>query len=354
MHGGDIYNNKIKYDFSVNLNPYAPYEEVTDTIYDSVKHINQYPEYDSNMLRKALANTYGLDYEWVCVSNGASEAIRSIVNAVQPQKVYIEVPAFSGYEYAAGMLNQVDITYVTRTERLSSVSIEYMPGSLVFVANPANPTGYSCTADELMNLYEKVSKCGAYLIVDESFILLSEKYDQSMIEKIKQTPEELRNLFVVRSFTKSFSIPGIRLGYFVCADKNMVSRAFKMQSEWSVSTIAQETGIECLKYADRVKSDYEKIRTERELLMERLNEQGFNVFNSDTCYVLFSGPNYLYDDLREKCILIRDCSDYIGIERFKRCEGNLSEKVYRVAVSTRENNEILVGAIEKIISKHRG
>ena len=359
MHGGDIYNNKIEYDFSVNVNPFGPYEEVKEAVVDAVSNLNVYPEYSSETLKKSISEYHNIPSEWVCVTNGASEALSAIIGNQYIHDVIIETPSFLGYEASLNPEQQLH-TYTRNT--FLKLNENMIPrNSILVLGNPSNPTGDYTDAFIVNSLYKRVRDARGILLVDESFLSLSDYAEKSLIKYIEKDPEYYDSLVVVRSFTKSFSIPSIRLGYFVCSDNFFVNVIQNSLPEWNISKIAQVAGIECIKSASRVADDYKKIKALKKRMEGKLKELGFLVYESATNYILFAGKNDLYEKLLEKKILIRDCSDYRGIDEvidkmlcsdLSMNSNNLSVSgtgIYRIAVKTKEENDILIKAIEEIL-----
>lgn len=377
MHGGDIYNNRIEHDFSVNLNPFGPYPEVKNAVRDAVENISAYPEYGAVSLKEELikklsenvalcssdeSESENQEKQFHClnaaITNGASEGIMSIVRAVNASNAIVEVPSFFGYEYALNASEKINVDYVFRNEILKD-DFSIKNNSLVMIANPTNPTGEFSDISEIDSLYLKIKDAGSYLIIDESFISISDFYMSSFIEKIYEKPDYYDRLFIIRSFTKSFSIPGVRLGYVVSSNISIMDRLNKMLPEWNVSVLALAAGKECLKHTDRLLGDVNKIKIEREYLVGELRGLGLKVLESCTPYVLFTGKNGLYEALLEKGILIRNCDNYRGINIYKKWlnphldrESKCDEVgIYRAAVKTREENEILINEMKGILNE---
>jgi len=358
MHGGNIYTNEIEYDFSVNLNPYGPYKEVMDAMVNCIKDISHYPQYGSESLKKSISDYYGISHSFVCVTNGASEAITALANVFFSTETIIEVPSFSGYKFATSAKGHV--TYLSRNSFLKQNENMIKRDSLLMMGNPANPTGEYTDIFKIEPLYERVKNAEAYLMIDESFILLSDYSDHSFVNKIKENPEYYDRLIVVRSFTKSFSIPGVRLGYIISSNKRLQKVLTRRIPEWNVSLISQVAGEECIKNIYRLSEDYKKIKENRMYLEKELNKLGLETFKSSSSYILFTAPSYLYSKLLEKKILIRNCNDYSGIDEIRKgllCENMYSDNrsdsvndgIFRVSVKTKEENDYLINTIRQVL-----
>ena len=340
MHGGDIYNRKIEYDFSVNLNPYMPTENIKDAIAKSSNMIDNYPDYRCEELVTKLSNTLDVDRNFIVLTNGASEGIVTSIRAIKPDTGVIFEPAFSGYERALKALETPNICHISSYEDGDD---NYSNGvcinsnlSVFFLASPSNPDGIQLAREEIKEIYSKVNQSNNYLILDECFINLSDDRNATMIEEIKKYPDYYDHLIVLRSFTKTFSIPGIRLGYVVSSNTVLLKKIKDNLPEWNISTPAMMAGIVCLD--SQYKLDINNIKIEREYISSELRNLDIYVVPSNSVYILFKARDDLYELLLKKGILIRDCSDYYG----------LSKGYYRVAVKKHNDNEKLIHEIKSI------
>ena len=173
------------------------------------------------------------------------------------------------------------------------------------------------------------------------------------------------NLFVLKAFTKLYSMAGLRLGYGLCSDGNLLERLREVRQPWSVSGLAQKAGEAALKDLDFVRRTREVVGTEREWMRGELEKLGFTVYGSRANYVFFkafqgegdTGPDspsgrdmqtppkgWLYHRLLEHKVLIRSCSNYPGLNR----------SFYRVCVKTREENRRLMEYMGKAVKEENG
>ena len=361
MHGGDIYNNEIEYDFSVNINPFGPYEEVINAARKATSKLTVYPQYESVKLREKIALLHGVNVENVCVTNGASEAINTIIKNRYITDVIIETPSFYGYEKSVHKEQQL-YTY-TRNSFLKLNENLINRNSVLVIGNPSNPTGEYTDNFIIDSLYKRVKATGSLLLVDESFLALSDYYSNSLIDVIKENPDYYDRLIVVRSFTKTFAIPSVRVGYFISTNERIVNSIMNELPEWNVSCIAQACAMECLNHIDRIKDDVLRIRSLRRKLTNDLKKLGCLVRESHTNYVLFAANSSLYEQLLNRKILIRELSDYRGIDEIKEkllCNNISSETYYnvsglslfRVCVKKEKENAILINAIKEVLEKN--
>lgn len=354
MHGGNIYGNEIEYDFSVNLNPLGPPDAVREALAAALNHVEEYPDPEYRELRRALANYRQLAEEQLVLGNGASELIPGIIRALAPKTCMVTAPCYSGYETALNaaapscrihriFLREEDD--FTLPENICQEIARVKP-DLLILTNPNNPNGKRISANRLREIAGACRTAGTVLLMDECFLALSGGDEDSLIHRIGE--EGLPPTVVLRAFTKTFAIPGMRLGYAVCSG-SLAARIQRELPEWNLSVFAQYAGLAALEAATPetvipgtsgyLAASVEMIAQEREYLTAELKKLGIRVFPSDANYILFqSRDRELHRKLLDKGILIRDCRDYHG----------LTAGFYRAAVRTRRENTALLRCLRNI------
>lgn len=339
MHGGDIYRNKVKLDFSVNVNPLGPPENVLTAVRKSMGQLSCYPDPACGELREKLALRHHLPVEQVIAGNGASELIFALVRAVRPRKALVTAPGFSEYERALRTVG-TDMHYAALSEDLAERIREVKP-DLVLIANPNNPTGQMYEKRELLAAARACMSCGATFAVDECFLELSDPGESaSLIPSLRSVSGNGRAA-VLRAFTKTYSIPGIRIGYMFVSDTRFGDLVRAQLPDWNCSGPAQAAGIACLNTDPSwLAKARREIFAERRYLYKELAKAGVRVFPSAANFVVvYRAAGDLYERLLSRGILIRDCSDYRG----------LGKGYYRIAVRRHEENEILIREIRRIL-----
>ena len=207
----------------------------------------------------------------------------------------------------------------------------------MFLANPNNPTGALLDWDFLRKILDICREKEIVVVADECFIDFCEDGYSLLGET-----ENYRNLIVVQAFTKIFSIPGVRLGYLVCSNENILLAIQRHLPEWNTSVVAQAAGMACIKETDFIKETRAYVKKERQFLETELGKAGFTVYSGQADFILMyddkplDKEKPLYDYLLQRGILIRDCQSFRG----------LSEGYYRIAVKKHEENIILLRAIQ--------
>lgn len=354
MHGGNIYGNEIEYDFSVNLNPLGPPKSVRDALAAALNHVEEYPDPEYRELRRGLANYWQLAEDQIVPGNGASELIPGIIRTLSPKTCMVTAPCYSGYEtalnaaapscriYRIPLRAEDDFTLPENICR----EIAHVKPDLLILTNPNNPNGKRISANRLREIAGACRGAGTVLLIDECFLALSGGDVDSLIHRIGE--EGMPPTVVLRAFTKTFAIPGVRLGYAVCPG-SLAARIQRELPEWNLSVFAQYAGLAALEAAapetvtpgtsGYLAASVEMIAQEREYLTAELEKLGLRVFPSDANYILFqSRDRELHRKLLDKGILIRDCRDYHG----------LTAGFYRAAVRTRRENTALLRCLRNI------
>lgn len=348
-HGGDIYRNRIDIDFSVNLNPLGTPSSVMDALKSALKRVECYPDPFQEDVRRKLADLHGLDRENVYAGCGASELIQAAIRAINPKRALLFEPGFSGYRYALESVGCVMTHhplsegngFAPAKEDIRAISTDI---DIVFVCDPLSPSGINID-DELIDcILDEAKNNKAAVILDESFYEMSDKAAAAAANRSRELIMKYDNLFIIRSLTKLLAIPGIRAGYAISSCAN-IRRMIRQLPEWNLPVTSEEAikaGIRAISETGLVQETVRLIRKERDYLSGILKGYGFKVIDSNTSYILFRGPDDLYDKLLGRGILIRDCSDYEGLEK----------GWYRTAVKDHMCNEKFAEALREIMNEN--
>lgn len=357
MHGGDIYNNRVSDDFSVNLNPYlsgcAGYEDeyradlmktIARGLQDGLAGADRYPDPEQRDIRKRLSTAEGVGEDCVFAGCGSSQLIMAAAFAIRPRTALLVEPCFSGYARALDAVGDCDIRRYFLSEEDGFVLGDGILQALaedtdaVFLTDPNNPTGLNTDPSLLVRILDRAAQCGCAVVLDESFYTISDGYER---DRTRRLEEACPDLYVIRSLTKSFALPGIRMGYVISSAAN-ISRIRRFLPEWNLPALSEAVMRTCIRlWEDERLYDrsMDLIRKERAYLAGELSGLGFTVFDSDTVYLLAKGPEGLYDRLLEDHVLIRNCSDFEG----------LGHGYYRFAVRDHDANAHLIDIISKRI-----
>lgn len=344
MHGGDIYTftretGKTPLDFSENTNLFGLPEGVKHAIIEQVNTFHVYPDSNCSALAQCVSAYYGVREDSLLFGNGAADIIYKIAYALKPKSALLLAPTFSEYEMS---LRQVgtDLQYFDLEEHrgfaLTERILDAIPGNdVVYLCNPNNPTGVACRKELLVKIAEKCKEQGAYLIIDECFMdFVSEEKCYSM----KAYVETFEHLVILKAFTKIFAMAGLRLGFCISSNEQLLQKIARGGQPWSVSTVAQVAGIACCSEQEYVKNSLDVIEKEREYLRQSLRELGYKTYDSVANYLLFQCQRSLVAPLREQGIMVRSCGNY----------HNLTQAYYRVAVKRHSENAELIRVLREL------
>lgn len=338
IHGGDIYRNHVKADFSINVNPLGIPEAVKAALHETVENCSQYPDISAEKLTKAVSGMLNVPKDNLLFGNGASELLMAIIHGIRPKKTVIPVPSFYGYEYVAKAAEGEIVYYETKKENGFCIQADFFSVlteevDLLLLANPNNPTGTLTDRKKLISVLNHCRDKEIYVVLDECFMEFCDR-ECSMLQEINK----YTNLILVRAFTKIFAIPGVRLGYLVCSNPLLSERIGRQLPEWNLSGFAQAAGYECAMQTAFIEKTAAYIQKERDFLEAGLKKAGCQVFPGKANFLLVYCEHPLYDRLLEEGILIRDCENFRG----------LSKGFYRIAVKSRKENEALLRAIGEV------
>lgn len=340
-HGGDVYRQPVRLDFSANVNPCGAPKAVRDAARAAASELAIYPDPRCGALREALAERLGVDTGEIVCGNGASELIFQFCAALRPKKALLPVPCFSDYEAAlraAGCEPEFFLLFREEGFRVPARLLDAITPEteLLLLASPNNPTGRCVSPDLLRQLLTRCRETGTWLFLDECFFELT---DAERADTLLGELREQDRVFLLRAFTKAWGMAGLRLGYGVCRNRAFLERLCALSQAWNVSGPAQAAGLAALKCPEWPERARDLISREKPRLKRELEALGLKVLPGDANYLFFSGPPELGARLAERGVLIRDCGNYRG----------LSAGDYRVAVRTRRENRELIEAMREVL-----
>lgn len=327
-------------DFSVNVNPFGMPASVRDLWGTFVRLIEDYPDPTSKKLRSALAAHEGIDENNILIGNGAAELIFLLANVFRERDVLIVDPTFSEYRTASETFGCRVHSFALLEENdwqldVDSLVAELSGKNALFLCNPNNPTGVRYDKQRLLSMIEKANELAVTVVIDEAF------YDFcSEADTLVSNVNEYSNLVILRSFTKMFAIPGIRLGW-LAASAEMISRLESLKPHWSVNAVAAEIGMLCLHEPDYAARTRKAIEAERERMKAEVKKLDFVVSNSCVNYYLLREAEKmnmqpLLRFLIKEGIVPRHTENFIGLDG---C-------YLRLAVRKQEENDRLLKALE--------
>lgn len=344
-------------DFSANMNPFGPPVCVGELLRNYGETIVRYPDPAVRGLLAKLSSHHGAETDGLLVGNGAAELIDLLFRQLKPKATVLAEPCFSEYREAADKVGSAVRTILLRREtgfRLTMGAVReqaarlredgFAPGeTLWFLGSPNNPTGQTVDRD----IVEELVRIGEKVVLDEAFMDFAEPAESARLSFLREAPKR-EGLAVIRSMTKFYAIPGIRLGY-LAAHPSLVRSLAALQVPWSVNSLAQAIGEGVLDDAAYAERTIAWLQAERAWLIERMQRLGLVHYGQASVnYLLLEVPEafgwrspQLQEALGRQGILIRDASRFNGLD----------SSYIRVAVRQRADNERLIDHLKRLLRR---
>ena len=327
-------------DFSASINPLGPPPSARKAFVKSYGEISRYPDPYGEQLKAALAAHHGMSSSEVLLGNGSTQLIYLLCAALRPRKALIVGPAFSecANALALGGANVRQLTLAAddafRFSMRRFIAAWDKDFDIVFLATPNSVTGQLISMREIEEIAHAAAATKRFILVDEAFI------DFVEAESIKALVRQNAYLIVLRSLTKYFALPGLRLGYLL-GEAGRVAQLAAYQEPWSINGPALNVALACLKDSSFATKTERWLEQERRFLFERLTAlEGLHPLASRTNFLLVKIERSHGDALRlrsfllQKKILIRGCDSFgLGVDYF------------RVAIKRRKENRLLLAAL---------
>ena len=358
-HGGDVWGFSRKYnipleqvlDFSGPINFLGPSPKAVEAVKKQAKLIRFYPDPNPTELRSEVAKYVGndVDEKNIILGNGSIELIYMIAEVFPCNfKAVIPVPSFTEYEKAVLRVHgdvifvKLPDNFALETERIKKAVTD--DTKLMFICNPHSPSGTLFSRDTVLDLLDFCRKKDITLSVDENYIEFAAKgEDATMAGHVEQYP----NLFVIRSVTKFYGMPGIRFGYGIAAE-DFIDTLQTVRQPWSINTLAGFATLAAFSDKTFIGNSKRTIAREKAEFAKLLSAiDGLHVFPSETNFLLVKilNPKFtstlLREEMAKKGMLIRDCSTFVGLD----------DSFFRVTVRSGADNAKLVNALGKVLSK---
>jgi threonine-phosphate decarboxylase len=340
-HGGNVHRASEEtgipvgeiIDFSASINPLGVPNTVAETIRENIQYLIHYPEPFAENLAAHLGRHLDIDPRTIVCGNGSTELIYLAVRALAPQKALVAAPTFSEYERACSMLRETScVRYDLSRENGFEIDpdsfIASMTGcSMAFLCNPNNPTGRLLPRATVLAIAEAARRRSCHLVVDEAFIDFVPEH--SVVDEVARNS----HLTVLRSLTKFYALSGLRIGYGVFP-RTAAELVKNYREPWTVNTLAQKAGITAINDSDYQERTVGVIAEGKQFLEKGLTALRIDYVPSAANYYLLrlNRAQQAVASLREKGILVRDCSNFPGLD----------SSYIRIAVrSSRENAALL-------------
>jgi histidinol-phosphate aminotransferase len=317
---------------SSNENPFLPPESVREEYIKAFEQVNRYPHPFYRDLKEEISEWLDIEEERIAVGNGASELLKMVceVNLEALDPVTIPIPGYMLYAILA-MMSSASINFIEFPGyEISPEKILEKDAKIIFLCSPNNPTGNAIPKAKLKKILRNTS---ALVVVDEAY---SDFSDTTFI----RLTDEFENLVVVKSFSKFFSLAGLRIGFAVGGET--ISAIEKVRLPFNLSNVSVRTAIACLRSIDHFMRVREYICKERDRVFEELNKiPNVRVYPSSANFILLRiDKEGISTDLFERRgILVRDVTGLMGLEGYH----------IRVTIGRREENDLFIESLKELL-----
>lgn len=357
-HGGDVWGFSRKYgiplnnviDFSAPINFLGPSPKAVEAIKKVAQQIKFYPDPNPKELKKKIAEYVGgIDSQNIIIGNGSIEPIYMIADFFAPDfEAIIPVPSFSEYEKATLRVNGKPV--FSKLHKDFSMDVSNIKKAvnektkIIFICNPHSPSGKLYSRQTILEITEFCNKNNIIVCVDENYMEFTEDGTKTTVAGYI---EKFKNLFVVKSLSKFFGMPGVRFGYAI-ANKEFICDLQDVRQPWSINLLAvfaTKAALKDSRFINRTKKTISKEKAHLEKMINSI--ESLHVFPSSTNFLLVKildgkiTSTILRENLAKSGILIRDCSTFVGLD----------DTYFRITVRSNEQNNLLVGMLKREFEK---
>ena len=383
FHGSDLEKIEQTYgvkkeeiiNFAANVNPLGISYRLKKELISHIDCVTTYPDREYTELRTAISDYTGAPVSHITVGNGSTELISLVIQIQEPKSALVLGPTYSEYAHeirlAGGTLRTFSLKEeesfaFNREEFLAEISCEFSPensagsvndrGSepsgktitapdLFVICNPNNPTSSLIDRDTMHFILEECAKRNIFVMVDETYMEFTEEPSETTAIPLTA---EFQNLIVLRGISKFFAAPGLRLGYGICGNENLLKKMLSFQNPWTVGSLTEIAGKIMFQDTEYIKDTRKLILTERKRILGKLNEMpGLKFYPAHANFILVRildetlTSTMLFEAAIKEKLMIRDCSSFQA----------LGEKYFRFCLMSAEANDRLLAVIsEKYIS----
>jgi len=328
FHGSDLEKIEQVYgikkesitSFSANVNPLGISPALRQTLSEKIDTITSYPDREYVSLRKRIADYAGTDFENIIVGNGSTELISLFIQTEHPKKAVVIGPSYSEYEREIALGGGTTLYYPLREEDGFFLNtpdfISHLKDDLdlLVLCNPNNPTSTCITNKSMRLILDACLQHGIYVMVDETYVEFADNMEQ--ITSVPLT-NYYNNLVILRGTSKFFAAPGLRLGYAVTGNRDLIKTINTRKNPWTINSLAAAAGEIMFQDEGYIRETKQLISSERRRMYELFAARDdFKVYEPSGNFMLVKilKPELTSQDLFDRAIrkgmMIRDCSTF--------------------------------------------
>ncbi len=357
FHGSDLEKIEAVYgikkeeviNFAANVNPYGISSTLKEQLAQNLDVISSYPDRDYTLLRKSIGEYCNANPDHIVVGNGSTELISIMAQFLEPQSALILSPTYSEYSREVGLaggqvcyfeLKEKDDFTLDMDALFKEMDKKY---DMLIICNPNNPTSGALHHAQLREIFEYAKKTNTFIVIDETYVEFARDYED--ITAVTLT-KEYSNFIVLRGVSKFFAAPGIRLGYAITSNQELLETIRKKQNPWTVNSLAEQAGILMFKDAEYIKKTQELMWQEQDRMYDVFAaSKDFKPYKASANFILLKilnpelDANVLFERCIQKGFMIRNCASF----------PYLDETFIRFCFMKPEDNDKLVATLMESI-----
>ena len=331
--------------FSANVNPLGVSPLLRTALADRIDAITSYPDREYTSLRKGIANYCNTDYENIIVGNGSTELISLFIQVEHPKKAMIIGPTYSEYEREISLGGGTTLYYPLKEKDDFRLNVDDFIAhlnesiDLLVICNPNNPTSSCITQANMRRILDACKEHDIYVMVDETYVEFAE--NMAEIDSIPLT-NYYNNIVILRGTSKFFAAPGLRLGYAITGNRDLIKSINTRKNPWTINSLAVVAGEIMFKDQDYIHATKKLITSERARMFNALNASpDYKVYQPSGNFILAKilrddlTSQDLFDKAIRRKMMIRDCSTFPFLD----------EKYIRFCIMNPEDNDRLLDCL---------
>ncbi|MDO5574272.1 MAG: histidinol-phosphate transaminase [bacterium] len=337
--------------FSANVNPLGLSGKLRASLAEHLDAITSYPDREYTELRKVIAAYCDTEYDRIIVGNGSTELISLFIQIEHPSKAMIIGPTYSEYEREVSLGGGTSLYFPLKESADFQFNLERLETQLnesidlLIICNPNNPTSSAITRKEMRAILDICKQHDIFVMVDETYVEFAEKYDE--INAVSLT-NYYNNIVILRGISKFFAAPGLRLGYAITGNQDLIKAVNTKQNPWTINSLAEIAGKLMFTDDAYIRQTKELISRERARIVTALRKiDGLKVYEPTANFVLVRilrddvTADTMFDAAIRQKMMIRNCSTFPFLDN----------KYIRFCFMNPEDNDRLVNCIREVMSQ---
>ena len=357
FHGSDLEKIEAIYhikkediiSFSANVNPLGISRKMKDTLAEHLDAITTYPDREYTELRKAIASYADTQFENVIVGNGSTELISLFIQLRHPKKAMVLGPTYSEYEREISLGGRTTVYYPLREEDDFQINVEEFCRSLndtidlLVLCNPNNPTSTAISTKNMRRILDTCLVHGIFVMIDETYVEFVP--DVKAVSAVRLT-NDYNNLIILRGTSKFFASPGLRLGYAITGNMDLIRQVNTRKNPWTINTLAEIAGRLMFSDVEYIEKTRNLISGEKKRILNILDRwENVKYYDPQANFILIHllkpgiDASYVFDYCIRKGLMIRNCSSFPFLDN----------SYIRFCIMKPEQNAQLLGTLSEIL-----